>query len=128
MQDDPLFRITIPSKTQAYLAMGRPIVMAVSGDAADLVEQSQGGITCPPENPAALAEAVKRLRTMPPAERERMGARGKAFYDSQLSLRVGVEKLERMFQAVIAAKRGQNGLDHAMRPGYHCSPQNAVLF
>ena len=40
LQDDPLFRITIPSKTQAYLAMGRPILMAVAGDAANLIEQS----------------------------------------------------------------------------------------
>ena len=34
LQDDPLFRITIPSKAQAYLAVGRPILMAVAGDAA----------------------------------------------------------------------------------------------
>ena len=37
LRDDPLFEITLPSKTQAYLAAGRPILMAVRGDAADLV-------------------------------------------------------------------------------------------
>ena len=40
---DPLFGITIPSKTQAYMVAGRPIIMGVSGDAADLVTQSGGG-------------------------------------------------------------------------------------
>jgi colanic acid biosynthesis glycosyl transferase WcaI len=40
LKDDPLFRITIPSKTQAYLAAGKPILMGVRGDAADLGEAS----------------------------------------------------------------------------------------
>ncbi len=99
LKDDPLFRITIPSKTQAYLAVGRPILMAVAGDAAKLIEQSRSGIACPPENPLALAEAVKRLRSMARPQREQLGANGRAFYDRHLSLRVGVENFERVFQA-----------------------------
>ena len=31
LRDDPLFSITIPSKTQAYLAVGKPIVLASYG-------------------------------------------------------------------------------------------------
>ena len=31
--EDELFEITIPSKTQAYMAAGKPILMAVKGDA-----------------------------------------------------------------------------------------------
>lgn len=37
LKRDPLFEITVPSKTQAYMAIGKPLLMAVSGDAADLV-------------------------------------------------------------------------------------------
>ena len=109
LKDDPLFRITIPSKTQAYLALGRPILMAVAGDAAELVARSGGGVTCPPENPAALAAAVKQLWTMGRRQREEMGARGRAFYDEHLSLRVGAEKFERVFQAAVAARKGNIG-------------------
>jgi colanic acid biosynthesis glycosyl transferase WcaI len=116
LQDDPLFRITIPSKTQAYLATGRPIVMAVAGDAASLVERSGGGVICPPENPAALAEAVKRLRMMPRAEREAMGDKGRAFYDRHLSLAVGVEKFERLFEAAVQGRRSRRkGSGHGSR-------------
>ncbi len=39
LRDDPLFSITIPSKTQAYMAAGRPILMAVRGDAAAMVKR-----------------------------------------------------------------------------------------
>lgn len=47
LRKDPLFEITIPSKTQAYLAMGKPVLMGVSGDAADLVKRSGAGICFP---------------------------------------------------------------------------------
>ena len=109
LQDDPLFRITIPSKTQAYLAMGRPILMAVAGDAARLVEQSGGGVNCPPEDPAALAEAVRRLRATSQPERDAMGRRGRAFYDRHLSLAVGAEKFERMFKDLLQRRRAKRG-------------------
>jgi glycosyltransferase involved in cell wall biosynthesis len=101
LKDDPLFRITIPSKTQAYLAMGRPILMAVAGDAADLVEQSGAGVTCPPGNPGAIADAVRQLRAIDSSQREAMGDRGKRFYNERLSLQSGVEKFERVFQAAL---------------------------
>jgi colanic acid biosynthesis glycosyl transferase WcaI len=39
LRKDPLFEITIPSKTQAYMAVGKPLLMAVDGDAANLVTQ-----------------------------------------------------------------------------------------
>ena len=48
LKDDPLFRITIPHKTLAYLATGKPILAAVSGDVAELVTGEGVGVTCPP--------------------------------------------------------------------------------
>jgi glycosyltransferase involved in cell wall biosynthesis len=105
LKDDPLFRITIPSKTQAYLAMGRPVLMAMAGDAADLVQRSGAGIACPPQDPRALADAVRQLRAMDPAQRQAMGERGKRFYDGYLSLRSGVEKFERVFEDALRNKR-----------------------
>jgi glycosyltransferase involved in cell wall biosynthesis len=58
LKRDPLFEITIPSKTQAYLACGKPILMAVAGDAAEIVRSAGAGLVCPPENPAAMSETV----------------------------------------------------------------------
>ncbi|MCE5267211.1 MAG: glycosyltransferase family 4 protein [Planctomycetaceae bacterium] len=106
LKDDPLFRITIPSKTQAYLASGRPILMAVAGDAANLVAQSGGGVTCPPENPSAMAAAVSQLWAMGRERREAMGSRGRAFYDEHLSLVVGAAEFDRVFEAAV----GRNGV------------------
>src|ERR1035441_2252423 len=99
LKDDPLFRITIPSKTQAYLAAGKPILMAVRGDAADLVKRSKSGVLCEPGNPQSIAEAVKRLIDAGPERLSAMGHNGRAFYDSELSISIGVEKFDRVFKA-----------------------------
>ena len=48
LRDDPLFSITIPSKTQAYLMTGRPVLMGVRGDAAKLVEDAGAGVVFSP--------------------------------------------------------------------------------
>lgn len=100
LKDDPLFRITIPSKTQAYLAIGRPVLVGVKGDAADLVRRAGAGIACEPENPGAIAEAIKKLYDMNPLEREKMGSDGMGFYDKNLTFRVVVDKYEELFNAV----------------------------
>ncbi len=98
LRDDVLFQITIPSKTQAYMAAGKPIIMAVRGDAARLIEDAQAGVCTIPENPIALMEAVLRLVHMPPEELEQMGQRGRTYYRTRLSLDVGVKKFIKVFE------------------------------
>jgi lipopolysaccharide/colanic/teichoic acid biosynthesis glycosyltransferase len=104
LRDDPLFAITIPSKTQAYLRAGRPILMGVRGDAADLIEQAGAGMVFPPEDAAGLAAAIRQLAATPVAQREAMGSRGRAFYEEQLSLDVGAARFDEVL-AEAAAQR-----------------------
>ncbi|MBM4103887.1 MAG: glycosyltransferase family 4 protein [Planctomycetes bacterium] len=98
LRKDPLFAITIPSKTQAYLASGRPVLMAVEGDAANLINQAQAGISCEPENPNAIAEAIKEAYNMTPLQRQQLGENGRKYYDNQLSFSVAVNNYEQLFE------------------------------
>jgi lipopolysaccharide/colanic/teichoic acid biosynthesis glycosyltransferase/glycosyltransferase involved in cell wall biosynthesis len=99
LKDDPLFAITIPSKTQAYLAAGRPIVMAVRGDAANLVARAGAGVLAQPGDPESIAEAVRQVAEMPEAGRARMGRAGREFYQTELALGRAVEKFEAVFES-----------------------------
>lgn len=103
LRDDPLFHITIPSKTQAYLAAGKPVLMGVRGDARSLVEEAGAGLGFTPEDGAALAAAVIDLATRSASERAAMGAAGAAFYQNRLSLAVGTDAFERTFASAVAA-------------------------
>ncbi len=100
LHKDPLFAITVPSKTQAYLAMGRPIVMGVQGDAADLVQRAGAGVICEPENPESIASAVLSLVQMPQEQREKMGRSGASFYDANLSFLKAADHYEKMFEKI----------------------------
>jgi glycosyltransferase involved in cell wall biosynthesis len=100
LKDDPLFEITLPSKTQAYLAAGRPILMAVRGDAADLVEKSGAGITCSPEDSLGIASSIEKLVSMKQEERDEMGQQGANFYWQKLSIAAGVCSFEGLFNSL----------------------------
>lgn len=98
LRKDPLFEITIPSKTQAYMAVGKPLLMAVDGDAADLVNQSGGGVVAESENPQALAEAAQALAKTSTGALAAMGHQAQAFYQKHLSLAVGVRRFGELFE------------------------------
>lgn len=97
LRDDPLFSITMPSKAQAYMLAGRPILMGVSGEAAELIETAGAGLTVPPENPAALADAVRRLIEMPAPKRTELGDSGQEYYWQHLSMAKGVARFTEIF-------------------------------
>ena len=97
LKKDPLFSITIPSKTQAYLYSGKPIVIGVPGDAADLVTRAGAGLAFEPESSIGLRQAILKLRGLTNSERAEMGQRGWQFYHEQLSFERGVARFEKLF-------------------------------
>lgn len=98
LRKDPLFEITIPSKTQAYMTVGKPLLMAVDGNAADLVRQSGGGVVAESENPEALARAAEQLAAMPAEALATMGDKAQRFYREHLALAEGVRKFGEIFK------------------------------
>ena len=100
LKKDPLFEITIPSKTQAYLAAGRPVLIGVPGDAASLVAKANAGLPCEPENPQSIAEAVCKFYAMTQSELDAMGQNGKRFYEQQLAFKIAATHFENIFNSV----------------------------
>jgi colanic acid biosynthesis glycosyl transferase WcaI len=80
LRDSPVFRRTIPSKTMAYLACARPIIMAMEGEAARLIRSAGAGLTCPADDPRALAKTVRELRGLTPETRRAMAEAGRDLF------------------------------------------------
>jgi hypothetical protein len=74
LREDPLFKITIPSKLYEYMAAGKPILCSVDGEAAALVVESRSGLPVRPSDGGALAHSVRMLL----ADRSRCQALGEA--------------------------------------------------
>jgi glycosyltransferase involved in cell wall biosynthesis len=87
----------IPTKTMAYLAAGKPILMAMNGAAAQLVEESRAGIFIEPEEPEELAKAIIDFSQMSDEQRARMGENGRTYLVTNLSK----EKVIAMYEEIL---------------------------
>lgn len=100
LKDDPLFAITIPSKIMAYLASERPIIAAMPGDGAAVVQDAGAGLACPPGNPAGLEKAIRTIYTMPREDRNALGQAGRRAYEAHYGFQQAVDRYEAIFQQI----------------------------
>lgn len=116
LRDLPFFRTTIPGKTQVSLASGRPMIMAVAGDAADVARRAGAGPIVPPEDSAALARAIRELRSVSDTGRAELGSHGRDFYLREMSLQVGARRMADLFAQTAGRghmPRGQPAIDNS---------------
>ncbi len=99
-----IFKATIPSKIFEFLGAARPIVIAVDGEAREIVESSGGGLFVPPEDSARMAEALRMLAA-DPANCEEMGRRGRAYVEQNFSRTVLARKYLDLLAGVVSAAR-----------------------
>jgi glycosyltransferase involved in cell wall biosynthesis len=95
LKKDPVFAITIPSKIQSYLACGRPIVAALDGEGARVIDESGGGVTVPAGDAGALAEVVLKMYRMPKSDLERMGRLSREYSEIHFERNTLLDKLDR---------------------------------
>ncbi len=95
----------VPSKIAGILAEARPIVAALPvGEARAFVEASGGGISVPPGDGAALAEAIRRL-ALDPAMREAMGTAGRRYVEAHFSRAEAARAYGELMRRVSNARR-----------------------
>lgn len=80
LKDEFIFSLTIPSKTQAYMVSGKPILTMLNGAGSDVVIEAQCGLTAKSEDYEALAANVKKMYGMSKEEIRQMGENAKAYY------------------------------------------------
>lgn len=91
--DVPLFQYGVsPNKLFDYMAAGRPVLCAVAGDMAELVETAGAGIAVPPQNPQELVDAIARIRSQPELAAQ-WASNGKQFIRENFDREILVERL-----------------------------------
>jgi len=101
LKSDPLFEITVPSKIQAYLFVGKPILSNVPGDAAKIIENASAGFTSRSGSVSSLVDSINKFHTISRNELEAMGKRGKNYYQKNLSLNTGTLRTDSIFRKLI---------------------------
>jgi len=98
--EDPLFEITIPSKIQAYMSLGKPLLAMVKGDAASIIESAHCGVVFTKRTTEHIAEKIQDFSRMDKVTLEQMGKRGKKYYEDNLSLNQGAIKFLDIFNKI----------------------------
>lgn len=96
LSNESHFSATIPSKTQYYLAVGKPIIAGVSGEAADLLRRSGAAIVVPPQDVELLAKAMTMLSNESLDKLIEFGKNGKQFYINNMSFESGMSQTLRI--------------------------------
>ena len=105
---DPIMSQTVPSKVQAYLAAGRPIIASLDGEGSRVVMEAGAGVACPAEDAQALADAVRRMRDALPAERQRMAQCGRSYYEQHFEPKLLATRLARFLSGVVSGELTAN--------------------
>jgi glycosyltransferase involved in cell wall biosynthesis len=100
LKKDPLFRITIPSKIQAYMFLSKPILLGVEGDAANMVCNANAGALFEPENSESLVVAIQGMLEKGETGLKAYGEKSYKYYSDCLSLMSGVDKFVRIFEKI----------------------------
>lgn len=90
---------TIPAKISTYLAAGKPVIAAMDGEGASVVNDAGAGFSCPAEDPVALVDAIIRLMEMSPDERAEMGRSGRIYFDTNFEPEMLTGKLIGYFKS-----------------------------
>ncbi len=94
LKDSPLYQYGISlNKIYDYLGVGRPVVFGVRSYN-DPVSEAGAGFSVAPEDAPAMAEALRRLVEMSPAERSALGRKGRDFIESRHSHEILGRQLE----------------------------------
>jgi glycosyltransferase involved in cell wall biosynthesis len=97
----PLYGTTYPNKVFDYMAAGRPVVLAIDGVIRKVVEEARAGVSVPPGDPQALADAVRALADDPSGARK-MGSRGRIAVERDFGREEQSRELERLIRDMTA--------------------------
>jgi glycosyltransferase involved in cell wall biosynthesis len=121
VRPEPYPKKVISVKVFEYLACERPVVGALSGESARILEESEGGIVVPPGDARATADAILSLYK-DPARRKSMGRAGRTYVKQHYSRSAWAMRLERRLNEVYwSGPRDRRSVPRST-PIYEASP------
>lgn len=98
--------VVFPGKLLYYMAAARPLVAAVSADSETgrFISDQEVGVVVPPEEPSALADAIRRLRS-DPSRLEILGANARRTVEEQFNREKVLERFALRLESLQPRKR-----------------------
>ena len=104
LKDEPIFRLTVPAKIQAYMASGKIILGMINGESSDLINESQSGYSVSAGDFRSLASKAVDLKNMPTSELEAMEENSRNYFEENFNKKRLLTKLETLFTQLHSKK------------------------
>lgn len=92
---DSIVSRTIPGKVQSYMAAGKPIIGAISGDAKIIVEEANCGYVSPERDVKQLAKNICKFSMLSIKRQRELGKKARCYYENHFSKEQFMTQLEK---------------------------------
>lgn len=107
LTDQPLFHITVPSKTQAILAQGKGVLSSAPGEASEIVRRADAGWIATPDSVDDIAQMILQARAAGVDEIRRRGLNGRQFYLDNMGKSVGSARIAAILNEAVDRRGAQ---------------------
>ena len=94
LKESPVYAMTVPGKIQSYLKNAKPILSALEGEGASVVEESGAGFNVRSGDFIGLARAASRMSCLSSEELDQMCLNAKNYYDNNFDVDVLLSQFE----------------------------------
>lgn len=98
LKDDPVMATTIPGKVQSYLACGRPIIGALNGAGAEVINASLSGYCVSSDDINGLADAILKMSYLSKDKLNEMGQAARRYYLQHFDREILVHQLQLLME------------------------------
>jgi glycosyltransferase involved in cell wall biosynthesis len=100
LKKSEIFKTVIPTKMLEFMSCGRPVILAVDGQARTIIDQAEAGLYVEPENATELSQAVLRLGDDPQLRRT-LGQNGRGYVMRHFSRAVTAKRYLGVMEEVV---------------------------
>lgn len=104
LRDAPGLGMVVPSKIQAYMQAGKPILGALNGEGARLIQDTGCGVVVEAENGEGLAKSILTLSATPASTLQDMGLRGRRYFEANFDVHSVAKRMVTIIENRMEAK------------------------
>lgn len=101
LSDNEMINYTIPSKIQSYLSSGKPIIGALNGEGAAVINEAQCGFTSRADCSIGLETSIRKLFALTNSHREQLGENGLIYFNNNFNMEAQAENLVSILESSI---------------------------
>lgn len=104
LKNSPIFKMTIPSKVQSYLAAGKPILTMLSGEGSRVIKEAKCGYIADSGDYKQLANNIVRMSRLSDDELKDLGENAKFYAEREFDRDMLITQLEHWFVEVVKTR------------------------